>query len=236
MTLLATTLLCLVMVATSFLSGLFGMAGGLILIGVLLVMLPLPTAMVLHAVTQIASNIWRALLWRQHVRWSVVGCYVLGCAVAMLAWSTVRYVPNLPIALLMLGVTPFLVRLIPEAWKPDPESPVQGVLYGSACMTLMLLTGVAGPLLDTYFLGGRLARPGARRARDCRVCPRHRAGQALPRSDDGGAISPLGRPTYHGHRHLLRAAWRLPAAGRAVERRRHVIKRNICIYKCPCCS
>ncbi|MEY9137494.1 hypothetical protein ACVIWV_006254 [Bradyrhizobium diazoefficiens] len=42
----------LLMVATAFLSGLFGMAGGLILIGVLLALMPLPTAMVLHAITQ----------------------------------------------------------------------------------------------------------------------------------------------------------------------------------------
>src|SRR2546430_13078412 len=52
------------MVATAFLSGLFGMAGGMILIGVLLMLMPLPTAMVLHAITQMASNGWRAFLWR----------------------------------------------------------------------------------------------------------------------------------------------------------------------------
>src|SRR3954454_20225446 len=50
----------LLMVGTAFLSGLFGMAGGLILIGVLLTLMPLPTAMVLHAITQMASNGWRA--------------------------------------------------------------------------------------------------------------------------------------------------------------------------------
>ena len=33
-----------------------------------------------------------------------------------------------------------------------------GPLYGVACMTLILLTGVAGPLIDTYFLGGKLDR------------------------------------------------------------------------------
>ena len=51
------------MVATAFLSGMFGMAGGLILIGVLLALMPVPEAMALHAVTQMASNGWRALLW-----------------------------------------------------------------------------------------------------------------------------------------------------------------------------
>ena len=35
-------------IATSFLSGLFGMAGGMVLMGLLLVLLPVPAAMVLH--------------------------------------------------------------------------------------------------------------------------------------------------------------------------------------------
>ena len=105
----------LLMVATAFLSGLFGMAGGLILIGVLLTILPLPTAMVLHAITQMASNGWRAFLWRSHIRWRPVSIYLIGCAVALAAWSITRYVPDKPIALLLLGVTPFMARLTPQA-------------------------------------------------------------------------------------------------------------------------
>jgi uncharacterized membrane protein YfcA len=158
MTPLLTLSLCLLMVGTSFLSGIFGMAGGLILIGVLLVLLPLQTAMVLHAVTQIASNGWRGLLWRDHVRWGAVGAYVIGCVVALAAWSLFRYVPSVPVALIFLGVTPFLVKLFPADWQPNPESRPQGVLYGTICMTLMLLTGVAGPLIDSFFLGGKFDR------------------------------------------------------------------------------
>src|SRR4029077_6788735 len=82
------------MVATAFLSGLFGMAGGLILIGVLLTILPLPSAMVLHAITQMASNGWRAFLWRAHIRWRPVFVYLIGCAVALGLWSITRYVPD----------------------------------------------------------------------------------------------------------------------------------------------
>ena len=54
--------------ATSFLSGIFGMVGGLVLMGILLMLLPVPLAMSLHAVTQMASNGWRAVLWRERVR------------------------------------------------------------------------------------------------------------------------------------------------------------------------
>src|ERR1700761_6804840 len=142
------------MVATAFLSGLFGMAGGMILIGVLLVLMPLPAAMVLHAVTQMASNGWRAFLWRAHIRWRPVSVYLIGCAIALGLWSLTRYVPDKPVALLLLGVTPFLARMLPKDIKPDPESVWQGAVYGSICMGLMLMTGVIGPLLDTYFLGG----------------------------------------------------------------------------------
>src|ERR1700682_975546 len=76
MTPLMIAALGLLMVATAFLSGLFGMAGGLILIGVLLTLMPLPSAMVLHAITQMASNCWRAFLWRRPIRRRAVG----GCA------------------------------------------------------------------------------------------------------------------------------------------------------------
>src|SRR5260370_40302300 len=110
----------LLMVATAFLSGLFGMAGGLILIGVLLALMQLPTAMVLHAITQMASNGWRALLWRAHIRWRPVMVYLIGCALALGAWSITRYVPDKPVGLLLLGVTPFIARLIPANNQPEP--------------------------------------------------------------------------------------------------------------------
>lgn len=146
------------MVTTSFLSGIFGMAGGMILMGLLLVLLPLPTAMALHAVAQIASNGWRGVLWIGHVRWRAAAAYIIGCLLAMLVWTLVRYVPSKPLALIALGTTPFLLYLLPARLKPDPENLVHGTIYGTACMSLMLLTGVAGPLVDSYFLGGKLGR------------------------------------------------------------------------------
>lgn len=148
----------LLMVGTAFLSGIFGMVGGLILIGVLLALMPLPAAMVLHAITQMASNGWRAVLWHRHIRWRPVLVYLGGCALALGIWSLFRYVPDKPAALLMLGVTPFLARMMPPQLKPDPESIWQGALYGTVCMGLMLMTGVSGPLMDTFFLGAQFDR------------------------------------------------------------------------------
>ena len=56
-----------------------------------------------------------------------------------------------------MGVTPFLLYL-PASLKPDPESRVQAVGYGLVSMMLMLIAGVSGPLIDSFFLGGKLDR------------------------------------------------------------------------------
>lgn len=150
--------LCLAMVGTSLLSGIFGMAGGMILVGILLAMMPVPEAMMLHGVTQMASNGWRGLLWWRYVRWRSAAAYMSGALAALLAWSFTRYVPSTAVALLLLGLTPFMVRLMPKNYRPNPESIGQGALYGLVCMALMLLTGVSGPLTDQFFLGGKLDR------------------------------------------------------------------------------
>lgn len=146
------------MVATSFLSGIFGMAGGMILLGILLAVLSLPEAMALHAVTQMASNGWRGLLWLRYVQWRAAGAFLGGCAIAFVVWSIWRYVPSKAVTLTLLGLAPFIVRLLPAGLKPDPERPLHGVLVGAASMILMLLAGVSGPLIDTYFLGGKYER------------------------------------------------------------------------------
>jgi hypothetical protein len=55
-------------------------------------------------------------------------------------------------------VTPFLARATPSSFQPDPTNPFQCAGYGLVCMTLLLMTGVSGPLLDTFFLGGDFGR------------------------------------------------------------------------------
>ncbi len=158
MTALTLAGLALLMIGTALLSGVFGMAGGLILIGVLLVTFPLPQAMVLHAVTQMASNGWRTALWWRHVVWRNVGVYVAGCLVSVGLWSLTLYVPDKAVALLMLGLSPFVIRAIPETILPRSFGPAQVAATGLVSMMLMLLTGVTGPLLDTMFLRSPLER------------------------------------------------------------------------------
>jgi uncharacterized membrane protein YfcA len=114
--------------------------------------------MILHAVTQMASNGWRALLWWRHIVWRSMAVYVMGCLVAVGLWSLTLYVPDKAVALLMLGASPFVIRALPEKILPRTFGPAQVAGTGFVSMMLMLLTGVTGPLLDTMFLRSPLER------------------------------------------------------------------------------
>ena len=82
-------ILAIVAFATAVLSGVFGMAGGVILMGVYVVALPVRDAMVLHGVTQLAANGSRALFLVEHARWRVVGTYAVGAVAALLVGAPV---------------------------------------------------------------------------------------------------------------------------------------------------
>lgn len=144
--------------ATSFLSGLFGMAGGMILMGVLLVMLPVAQAMVLHGVTQLAANGWRAWLWRRHVAWPVAAGYAAGGLLALAVFAGLRLVPDKAVVLVALGAMPFAARLLPERLAPNVARRGGALLCGTVCTALQLLAGVSGPVLDLFFHDSGLDR------------------------------------------------------------------------------
>ena len=113
------------MVGTALLSGIFGMAGGLVLVGVLLVLLPLPDGD--GAACGDADRLQRlaaALLCWRHVAGGIVAAYALRLPAGAAAWSLVLWVPEKPVALIALGLSPFLVKLLPRRLAPDPEQPV----------------------------------------------------------------------------------------------------------------
>jgi len=146
--------------ATSFVSGIFGMAGGMLLMGILLAIMPLAAAMALHGVTQMASNGWRAWLWRTHIRWPIVLRFAAGSLVAAALLAVVAARPSKPVALLILGVTPFIGLRLPVALRLNVARPAHAALSGAICMTMQLLAGVSGPILDVFFVQSGLERRG----------------------------------------------------------------------------
>jgi uncharacterized protein len=150
--------LAVVAVVTSFISGIFGMAGGMLLIGFLLAVLPVPVAMVFHGVIQIAANGWRAWLWRHHVRWSVVLQFGSGTAVSLVVLSFFNFVPDKALVLMMVGLTPFLALSVPQSIRPDIERRGQAFLAGVIGGAMQLVAGITGPLLDVFYVRTGMTR------------------------------------------------------------------------------
>lgn len=145
-------------IGTSFLSGILGMAGGMILMGILLVLMPVNQAMVLHGITQLASNAWRAVLWRGSIDWRVLRGYALGAGLALLMFGWLQLSFSRPVVLIALGLTPFLAYLLPRDVQLNVDSRGHSFACGLASVSVQLLSGVSGPLLDQFFLRSGLNR------------------------------------------------------------------------------
>ncbi|MEX1250462.1 MAG: sulfite exporter TauE/SafE family protein [Hyphomonas sp.] len=143
---------------TAFISGIFGMAGGLILMGVLAAMLPVASAMVVHGAVQMVSNGYRAFLWRKYIDWRVLRRYALGAIAGFLLLLAISWRPEARAVYLFLAATAMLVWL-PKSWiRLDILKRGQAELAGFAVQALNTLGGVAGPLLDIFFVTTDLDR------------------------------------------------------------------------------
>ena len=153
-------LLAVSALVTSFISGILGMAGGMILMGILLAVVPLPVAMMLHGITQLASNAWRALMWRKEVDWRVFRGYMYGAIAMTVVFAVVKLVVSKPVALIAMGLTPFVTLALTEKLHLNVERKGHATACGIICTTLSLTSGVSGPILDVFFVRSKMGRHG----------------------------------------------------------------------------
>ena len=90
--------------ATSVLSGIVGMAGGMVLMFILISLLPVSSAMILHAATQLTANGSRAFMLRVHILWGLLPLYLLGSATAISIATYLVLVPDPAWVLLLIGL------------------------------------------------------------------------------------------------------------------------------------
>src|SRR5215475_2644128 len=106
MTLATIAILGGTIITSSFISGVFGMAGGMVLLGVLLIYFDVATGMLLFSIIQLTANGWRAVHWRQFVLWPIFGWYVVGSVLAFAVMRYVAYVPDKAMVYILLGLMP----------------------------------------------------------------------------------------------------------------------------------
>ena len=144
--------------ATSLLSGLVGMAGGVVLMAVLVNILPVSSAMVLHGITQFTANGSRTLILRKHLMWRLLPGYIMGAGVAVAGFSTLLFVPEASVVLILVGLFPWLARLQPKSSALNITRPASNIICGFSVTSAQLLAGAAGPLLDLFYLNSGLDR------------------------------------------------------------------------------
>ncbi|GGA68942.1 permease [Nitratireductor aestuarii] len=147
-----------VVLVTSFLSGIFGMAGGLLLLWFLFLVAPASTAIAVHGIIQMVSNGSRAWLSRRYLDLKILAIVSLGLLLAMGCLFAVQYSPNKAIALMVIGLLPLLLW-IPASWLTfDASRPSHAFACGLISGALTVMVGSAGPLIDLFFIRTKLDR------------------------------------------------------------------------------
>jgi uncharacterized membrane protein YfcA len=143
---------------SSFVSGVFGMAGGMVLLGVLLAYFDVATGMILFSIIQLFANGWRVVQWRQYVLWPIIGWYFVGAVISFAVMWTIAIVPDKAVVYLLLGLMPFAVEALPVALRPNIEW--RGVPFFTGVVTtiIQILSGVGGLFLDIFFQKSKLDR------------------------------------------------------------------------------
>lgn len=145
------------------LSGIVGMAGGMVLLAVMLVFLPPLSAIPLHGAIQFVANGTRGLLQRRHVSWPIIRWYaVLLLPGVLLGAGLTQTLPE-GVGRAAIGVFVLLATWAPGALLlgAHPERVQQRrrfLLLGGVAGLLSAALGAIGPLLAPFFLGLGLPR------------------------------------------------------------------------------
>lgn len=143
---------------TSILSGIVGMAGGMILMSLLAWQLDIPQAMILHATAQFFANGSRAVIHRKHIFFKTLPHYFLGIVLIFAVFMATFFMTNKILLFFLLGISPFLSLLVPKEKTFDFTRKSHAMLCGMLVTFFQLTCGVGGPLVDIFFQSRKMTR------------------------------------------------------------------------------
>lgn len=156
-------ILCLAALGTSVVSAVLGMAGGIMLLAIMLLFLEPSLAIPIHGLVQLASNSSRTVIHAKDIRRDLLLPYSL--LVLPAGFLTVPLVQHAPAEALKLLIGVFVLV---ATWRPrwlllgfDPARvPVRPrfALLGGVSGALGPIIGATGPFIAPFFLGIGLTR------------------------------------------------------------------------------
>lgn len=145
-------------IGTSLISGILGMAGGMILMVVLVRFLTVQQTMIVHSVSQITANGSRVLMHLKHVSPRIIGFYMIGLLACFSIFVATQFIISKAHLYLLLGMTPFLALLLPKKLALDIRKPVHTVICGFSVTFFQMTGGISGPLLDNFYINTKMNR------------------------------------------------------------------------------
>ena len=144
------TILVVASFFTSALTAAFGVGGGVAMLALMGLFIPVAALIPVHGAVQLGSNTGRAWHQRANVRLDVAGPFLAGSLVGAIAGAF--FVVQLPDAVLKLGLGAFLIAV---TWTKIPgveRLGRAGLAAGSAVIALTtMFVGATGPLLSVFF-------------------------------------------------------------------------------------
>lgn len=158
MTITNTLFLIFAVLATSTLSGVFGMVGGMVLLWLLLLVLPVTAAIAVQGILQLSANLSRAYFARAWINWGILVNTTLGVVAAIVLLLFFDYTPNVAVVSICVGLLPIFCY-IPRSWLVlDASRPLHALLCGFLGGGLNIGVGVAGPIVDIFFTRTQMDR------------------------------------------------------------------------------
>ena len=136
---------------TSTIAGIVGVGGGMMLIVILPSFLPLNALIPIHGLTQVSSNLSRAIFGYKDVQYEVIPKFLLGSAIGIGMFAAVLNLISLEYVPLFIGVY-ILLSLWSEKFNEKIKRYESYFLAGFFQTGLSMVVGATGPLTMTLLL------------------------------------------------------------------------------------
>lgn len=134
---------------TSAMTAALGIGGGVLLLAIMSMLLPVAAIIPLHGLVQLGSNANRAMFTAAHINWKVVAWFAPGVVFGAILASLLLV--ELPPAFLQLSIAGFILLL---CWGPAIPAVATGALgtFIAALLTTFIshFVGASGPLVAAF--------------------------------------------------------------------------------------
>ncbi|MCF7958280.1 MAG: sulfite exporter TauE/SafE family protein [Phycisphaerae bacterium] len=152
LSLLSFILLAIAALVCSFISGMTGLGGGTVLLGVIALVVEAGYVVPLHGAVQVVSNGTRVLLFLSHVKWKIIGFFLIGLVPGMVAGLFLFRLLDETVVKLLMGFFILVVTWLPKGKKKMSRPFGIFVPVGLVAGVIGIFFGAIGPFIAVFFV------------------------------------------------------------------------------------